>query len=106
MRPGGKSNGESPFFETPNLSFEERVGNVAPRQKQSLGRCEHGLSRKVRPWRRRCLELSLRAESAEKKAQENEWVFRTPSSNDGVGDAFGFAVSGQEGKPDPKSMKS
>ena len=29
MRPGGKSNGESPFFETPNLSFEERVGNVA-----------------------------------------------------------------------------
>jgi hypothetical protein len=29
----------------------------APRQKQSLGRCEHGLSRKVRPWRRRCLEL-------------------------------------------------
>ena len=25
MRPGGKSNGESPFFETPNLSFEGRV---------------------------------------------------------------------------------
>ena len=30
MRPGGKSNGESPFFETPNLSFEGRVRNVAP----------------------------------------------------------------------------
>ena len=29
MRPGGKSNGESPFFETPNLSFEGRVRNVA-----------------------------------------------------------------------------
>ena len=29
MRPGGKSNGESPFFEKPILSFEERVGNVA-----------------------------------------------------------------------------
>ena len=29
MRPGGKSIWESPFFETPNLSFEERVGNVA-----------------------------------------------------------------------------
>ena len=28
MRPGGKSNGESPFFEKPILSFEERVGNV------------------------------------------------------------------------------
>ena len=27
MRPGGKSNGESPFFEKPILSFEERVGN-------------------------------------------------------------------------------
>ena len=27
--PGGKSNGESPFFETPNLSFEGRVRNVA-----------------------------------------------------------------------------
>ena len=25
MRSGGKSNGESPFFETPNLSFEGRV---------------------------------------------------------------------------------
>ena len=31
MRPGGKSNGESPFFETPNLSFEGRVRNVALR---------------------------------------------------------------------------
>ena len=31
MRPGGKSNGESPFFETPNLSFEGRVRNVAHR---------------------------------------------------------------------------
>ena len=31
MRPGGKSNGESPFFETPNLSFEGRVGILAPR---------------------------------------------------------------------------
>ena len=30
MRPGGKSNGESPFFEKPILSFEGRVGNVAP----------------------------------------------------------------------------
>ena len=30
MRPGGKSDGESPFFETPNLSFEGRVRNVAP----------------------------------------------------------------------------
>ena len=29
MRPGGKSKGESPFFETPNLSFEGRVRNVA-----------------------------------------------------------------------------
>ena len=29
MRPGGKSNGESPFFETPNLSFEGRVGILA-----------------------------------------------------------------------------
>ena len=29
MRPGGKSNGESPFFEKPILSFEERVGNAA-----------------------------------------------------------------------------
>ena len=29
MRPGGKSNGESPFFEIPILSFEGRVGNVA-----------------------------------------------------------------------------
>ena len=29
MRPGGKSNGESPFFEKPNLSFEGRVRNVA-----------------------------------------------------------------------------
>ena len=29
MRPGGKSNGVSPFFETPNLSFEGRVRNVA-----------------------------------------------------------------------------
>ena len=29
MRPGGKSNVESPFFETPNLSFEGRVRNVA-----------------------------------------------------------------------------
>ena len=29
MRPGGKSNGESPFFETPNLSFEGRDRNVA-----------------------------------------------------------------------------
>jgi hypothetical protein len=29
MWPGGKSNGESPFFETPNLSFEGRVRNVA-----------------------------------------------------------------------------
>ena len=29
MRPGGESNGESPFFETPNLSFEGRVRNVA-----------------------------------------------------------------------------
>ena len=31
MRPGGKSNGESPFFEKPILSFEERVGNVVAR---------------------------------------------------------------------------
>ena len=31
MRPGGKSNGESPFFVTPNLSFEGRVRNVASR---------------------------------------------------------------------------
>ena len=31
MRPGGKSNGESPFFEKPFLSFEERVGNVVAR---------------------------------------------------------------------------
>ena len=30
MRPGGKSNEESPFFEKPILSFEGRVGNVAP----------------------------------------------------------------------------
>ena len=30
MRPGGKSNGESPCFETPNLSFEGRVRNIAP----------------------------------------------------------------------------
>ena len=29
MRPGGKSNGESPFFETPNLSFEGLVRSVA-----------------------------------------------------------------------------
>ena len=29
MRPGGKSNEESPFFETPNLSFEGRVGILA-----------------------------------------------------------------------------
>ena len=29
MRPGGKSNGESPYFKTPNLSFEGRVRNVA-----------------------------------------------------------------------------
>ena len=29
MRPGGKSNGVSPFFETPNLSFEGRDRNVA-----------------------------------------------------------------------------
>ena len=28
---GGKSNGESPFFETPNLSFEGRVGILAAR---------------------------------------------------------------------------
>ena len=31
MRPGGKSNEESPCFETPNLSFEGRDRNVAPR---------------------------------------------------------------------------
>ena len=31
MRPGGKSNGESPFFEKPILSFEKPGrGNVAP----------------------------------------------------------------------------
>ena len=38
MRPGGKSNGESPFFEEPFLSFEGRVGNVAePRPGHALG---------------------------------------------------------------------
>ena len=39
MRPGGKSNGGSPFFETPNLSFEGRVRNVAsPHGTRPLGR--------------------------------------------------------------------
>ena len=33
MRPGGKSNGVSPFFETPNLSFEGRDRNVAEARK-------------------------------------------------------------------------
>ena len=32
MRPGGKSNGVSPFFESPNLSFEGRDRNVAYRK--------------------------------------------------------------------------
>ena len=38
MRPGGKSNGESPFFETPNLSFEGRVRNVAQRRSTTAPR--------------------------------------------------------------------
>jgi hypothetical protein len=38
MRPGGKSNGESPFFETPNLSFEGRFRNVAERRPGHEGR--------------------------------------------------------------------
>ena len=50
----------------------------APRQKQSLGRFEHGLSRKQGPRRKRCLEPRLSVLSAEKKAQENDWV-STPS---------------------------
>ena len=44
MRPGGKSNGESPFFETPNLSFEERVGNVA------IGTMTSGAARRTCGW--------------------------------------------------------
>ena len=39
MRPGGKSNGESPFFETPNLSFEGRVRNVAALGRLGRGGC-------------------------------------------------------------------
>ena len=44
MRPGGKSNGESPFFEKqkPILSFEERVGNVAPHNRYRDGAAPPG----------------------------------------------------------------
>ena len=40
MRPGGKSNGESPFFEEPNLSVEGRGGILAaaPRLGRSCAR--------------------------------------------------------------------
>ena len=38
MRPGGKSNGESPFFETPNLSFEGRIGILALQSRRCITR--------------------------------------------------------------------
>ena len=51
MRPGGKSNGESPFFEKPILSFEERVGNVAliPRMVASASIGQRSKTRRMRP---------------------------------------------------------
>ena len=45
MRPGGKSNGESPFFEKPFLSFEERVGNVAADSNVEAAQAAQGRNR-------------------------------------------------------------
>ena len=89
MRPGGKSNGESPFFETPNLSFEGRVRNVAHtvsvHSSSAFNSLRHRLS--VRG------PVRLRGESAEPWDTHTGDTFNTFSEVDSVPSGVSFAFA-------------
>ena len=79
MRPGGKSNGESPFFETPNLSFEGRVGILArgPRSRHAQARATANLPPRVGAARTYAAYRPIRRSGTEDRA----WArlrFRAP----------------------------